>query len=129
MAHSLFDRNALAERMGNDPATQREIIELFLDIQPQKVNELAQAVARDDALHARAIAHSLAGAFRSMAMPKLGDTAKALERAAAGADLDECRTLFLELDELFARVCAEVSDDPDARYHSGMRVEVLQSTI
>jgi HPt (histidine-containing phosphotransfer) domain-containing protein len=127
MGNRLFDSAALAERLGPDGNVQREIIDLFLDVQPQKMNELAQAVARDDSHSARGIAHSLVGAFRSMSMPRLGDTAKMLERAATVHDLDLCRTLFLELDELFAHACNEVSDEPADWEHVGIRVEIMST--
>ena len=125
MRANLFDRQAFVERIGTDPAVQREIIGLFLDLQPHRMDELAQSVARDDSRSVRILAHSLAGAFRTIAMPLLGDIAKHLETAAARGDLDLCRTLFLELDELFARVMAELSDDPAQREPCGIRVEIL----
>lgn len=106
LAH--FDREAFQRRAGADDALTHHMIELFLDVQPQRMNDLAQAVARDDLAAVRALAHKLRGAFGTMAMDALGATSKRLESAAASADLDACRTLFLELDEQFAAIVADL---------------------
>jgi HPt (histidine-containing phosphotransfer) domain-containing protein len=108
MRSTLFDRKTFAERLGGDPDLQREIIAMFVEVQPRQLNDLAQAVAADDPVRSRACAHRLAGAFRNMAMERLGEAAKGLERAAAAGDLERMRTTFLELDELFARVLGEL---------------------
>ena len=117
---SLFDRANLLDRIGHDQHVLRELVDLFLDLQPQRMNELAHAVAADELELARGYAHTLAGAFRSVSMPVLGDLAKSLELAAIAEDMTECRNLFLELDAGFARVTAELeslqcewSGDPD----------------
>jgi len=104
----LFDQASLMERIGHDEHVLRELVEMFLDLQPQRMNELALAVASDDLAAARSRAHTLAGAFRSVSMASLGDLAKALENAASAEDLGECRNVFLELDEAFAHVCEEL---------------------
>jgi HPt (histidine-containing phosphotransfer) domain-containing protein len=105
---SLFDRATLMDRIGDDEHVLRELIDLFLDLQPQRMNELAHAVASQELELARGYAHTLAGAFRSVSMPVLGDLAKGIELAAARDELAGCQKLFQELDSTFARVVAEL---------------------
>jgi HPt (histidine-containing phosphotransfer) domain-containing protein len=121
---SLFDRATLLDRIGNDETVLRELVDLFLDLQPQRMNELAHAVASEELERARAFAHTLAGAFRSVSMPVLGDLAKGIELAAKSEEVDECRRLFQELDATFARVIDELqvlrADWERAAAHAGM---------
>jgi HPt (histidine-containing phosphotransfer) domain-containing protein len=105
---SLFDRTTLMDRIGNDEHVLRELVDLFLDLQPQRMNQLAHAVASEELELARGYAHTLAGAFRSVSMPLLGDLAKALELAAGRDELEDCGKLFQELDGAFARVMVEL---------------------
>jgi len=105
---SLFDRTTLMDRIGNDEHVLRELVDLFIDLQPQRMNQLAHAVASEEMDLARGYAHTLAGAFRSVSMPLLGDLAKALELAAGREEIADCRRLFLELDTAFARVMCEL---------------------
>ena len=108
MSATLFNRKSFAERIGDDEETFHELVDLFLDVQPAKMDLLAQAVAADDYAQTRIQAHALAGTFRNMSLDALGDCAKTLERAAAGMEVDTARTAFLELDELFAQAVSEL---------------------
>src|SRR5579871_1481391 len=108
---SLFDRAALMERIGNDEHVLRELVDLFIDLQPQRMNELALAVASEECELARSSAHTLAGAFRSVSMPVLGDLAKAIELAAAREAMAECHKLFQDLDGTFARLMDELRNE------------------
>jgi HPt (histidine-containing phosphotransfer) domain-containing protein len=107
----LFDRESLLDRIGGDASVLAELIELFLDLQPQRMNKLAQLIAAADYPAAAREAHALAGALHSMSMRAPGDLAKALEQTAAQHDPERCRSLFLALDGTCAQVMAEL--DPD----------------
>jgi len=105
---TLFDRASLMERIGNDEHVLRELVDPVMDLQPQRMNELAHALASEELDLARGYAHTLAGGFRSVSMPSLGDLAKEIELCAAREELAECRNRFLELDATFAQVMAEL---------------------
>ena len=105
---SLFDRAALMERIGNDEDVLRELIDMFVDLQPPRMNELALAVASEDSDLTRSCAHTRAGAFRSVSMPLLGDLSKSIELAAAREAMPECQKLFQELDATFASLMNEL---------------------
>jgi HPt (histidine-containing phosphotransfer) domain-containing protein len=110
MSATLCDRESFCERIGDDEETFHELVDLFLDVQPAKMDLLAQAIASDDYAQTRIQAHALAGTFRNMSLDALGDCAKRLEHAAAGMDVDIARGAFLELDELFARALSEMEN-------------------
>jgi len=122
MSTALFNRESFSERIGDDEETFRELVDLFLDVQPERMDQLARAVASDDYAQMRIQAHALAGTFRNMSLDLLGDCAKALELAAAGMEVDAARAAFLELDELFGRAMSEL-EAVDERRRPGIEVE------
>jgi HPt (histidine-containing phosphotransfer) domain-containing protein len=104
----LFDRQAFAERIGHDEATFRELVDLFCEMQPARMDALAQAVADEALADTRVHAHTLAGTFRNMSLDRLGDLAKALERAAVDGDVALVQERFLALDALFLAALDEL---------------------
>ena len=114
MASNLFDRGTFAARIGGDLEIQQELIDLFVDSQPERMEALAAAVGAGDLQAARACAHGLAGAFRNMSMPLLGDCAKRIEEAGRNGDLDTARVAFENLQALFVRALEELASGEPA---------------
>lgn len=83
----LIDRAALRALTADDAELALELLELFESLQPGRVDELRAAFERGDAREAGRLAHLLAGAFASVAMPKLAGTCRAIEAALANGDL------------------------------------------
>lgn len=105
----LFDRAAFAARVGHDAETFRELVELFLEVEPARMDGLARAVAAGTADDIRIQAHAVAGSFRNMSLDALGDHAKTIERAAGEDDLAAVHAAHVELAEMFTRALAELA--------------------
>lgn len=108
--NGLFDRQAFSERIGHDEATFRELVDLFCEMQPARMDALAQAVADQALADTRVHAHTLAGTFRNMSLDRLGELAKSLERAAADGDVRLVHERFLALDALFVGALDELEN-------------------
>lgn len=110
MQEPLFDRVAFAGRIGEDEATFRELVELFLELEPGRMDALAHAVAGGALDDVRTQAHALAGSFRNMALDRLGERAKALEHAAAAHDIAAIGAIHATLAGLFDAALVEMRE-------------------
>ena len=108
-SHRLFDRAAFELRIGDDPELLREIVELFLELQPRRMHELECAVASADAPKTKAMAHMLKGAFGSVSMDSLARLAGVLEESAETGDLSSCPDAMIDLAEQFDLVMIELA--------------------
>jgi HPt (histidine-containing phosphotransfer) domain-containing protein len=108
-ANRLFNRRAFELRIGDDPQLLREIIELFIELQPQRMQALQHAVATADVAKTQAMAHMLKGAFGSVSMDSLAELAGGLEVCAENGDMTSCSEAMDELVRQFERVMIELS--------------------
>jgi PAS domain S-box-containing protein len=104
----LFQRAAFEESIGNDPALFANLIDLFFEVQPDRLRELGEQLGRGDADAGRRTAHTLAGSFRTMAMPRLGDLAAGIEQHLKAGELEPALGRCAELEREFPRLVAEL---------------------
>lgn len=104
----LFDRSALMRRIGQNADLLRELLSLFVEVQPKEMGELRQAVDARDAPRTKRLAHKIAGSFASLAMNALARRAMDIERRAATGDVGSCAGLMAELEACFGQVLEEL---------------------
>lgn len=107
-AASVVDRVQLAQRSGDSPELMRELIELFLSVQPPDMSALRTAVDMRDLARARRLAHKVAGSFASLAMDRLAQQALALEQLAIAGRHVSCAEGFARLESDWKRARAEL---------------------
>jgi HPt (histidine-containing phosphotransfer) domain-containing protein len=101
-----FDIDELLDRLGGDRETVAELIEIFLEDTPPRVDDLRQPVADFDGV--RRTAHTIKGASGNMAAHAASAAAARLETAAAQGDHEAAEAarldLVREMDLLFAEM-------------------------
>lgn len=75
-------------RAGDDVDFFKELIELFLEDVPNRLQALEDALAAGSAAEAAAAAHSIKGAAANLSATAVRDRAYELEQRARGDDLD-----------------------------------------
>ena len=108
-APSHFERAAFEESIGNDPALFAKLIDLFFEVQPQRMTELGEQLAAGNAETGKRTAHTLVGSFRTMAMPRLGDLAYEIEQKLKAGEIEPARERYAGLQPAFAELVAELT--------------------
>ena len=114
----LFDVEALLAGTGEDPTFVRELILVFADFAAENVSSLRSAVASNDIVQVRLLAHSMKGAARNIAAAGLAQHSEALENA---VDPTAASLLFAALESTLEETVAEwrrggwLADDTDAK--------------
>jgi CheY-like chemotaxis protein len=103
-----FERAAFEESIGNDPPLFRKLLDLFFEIQPARMDDLAAQLAKGDADAGKRTAHTLVGSFRTMMMPVAGDLAHEIEARLKEGRLDEASESFGRLKPEFAALVGEL---------------------
>jgi two-component system sensor histidine kinase/response regulator len=83
-----FDRSVILDRLGGDEALLADVIGLFLEDCPARLNAIRAAVVARQANVIRIEAHGLKGAAGNLAATRLFNAAEVLERIGAEARLD-----------------------------------------
>ena len=101
---SVIDWNAALETCGGDHALLRDIVEAFLEEQPQRVADIRRGIEQADFELLNRAAHTVKGSMRYFSAQQVYERAQALEQLGArksleGADL-EVRRLEQELEKL-----------------------------
>lgn len=86
-----MDTSVLRKIVGDDEATVRELLALFLDTAGRQRAQMHAAGAADDARGADAVAHKLQSASRTVGAPALAALCAAIESAAKAGDLPALR--------------------------------------
>ena len=102
-------RLALA-RVGGDEALFREIAQLFLDEYPGLLTSLKQAVADGQSESVHQTAHTLKGSLGTLAAEAAYQTALMLETMGRRSDLTGAEAALSALDDLIARLDAELRE-------------------
>jgi HPt (histidine-containing phosphotransfer) domain-containing protein len=84
----IFDEADLLERLGDDAELVAEVLTVFLDDAPVRVDAIRVALAQRDAAELRAAAHALKGAAASIAASALFEAAQDLEQTSHRGQLD-----------------------------------------
>ncbi len=104
-AGAALDLDALKARVGDDPATQGELLRLFLS---SVAGQAAELRAATDARAAAAVAHKLKSASRSVGATALGDLCAELEAAGRAADREAIVRQLPAFDARLAQVETEI---------------------
>ncbi len=83
----IFDEADLLERLAGDADLVAEVVVIFLEDCPLRLQAVESAMARREAVALRAAAHALKGAAGSLGAPRLFEAAQTLEQLAADGSL------------------------------------------
>lgn len=92
-----------------EPDLVEEVLGLFLDDAPPRVEELVNAVAAGDAGQAARAAHALKGAAGNIGAGRVQAAAHRIEAAAKGGDLEEAAAALTLLRAEFDALIAEIA--------------------
>jgi two-component system sensor histidine kinase/response regulator len=100
---TVFDQDALLQRLMGDRQLAGKILKGFLQDVPTQLNNLRRRIDAADAPGARLQAHALKGAAATVAAEGLYALAVAIERAGAAGQLEHCGELFQRAESEFQR--------------------------
>lgn len=80
------DINAISQQLGVRPEVLKRIITSFAQTLSQKTSDLQDALAKDDALRARAILHEVRGTSGNLRLSNVYDSARILHEAVKVGD-------------------------------------------
>lgn len=105
-----LDLTAMRQQLGDDDELMSDVIALFLDDYPRRVDALNRALAARQAGDVRAIAHALKGGAGNLCAFRVVEAARALEAACEGGDFTMIRghveQLVADLEQLSAALLA-----------------------
>jgi len=94
---------------GDEGAFVRELIEIFIQDTPPRVQEIEAALARGDTVTASRAAHAIKGSCGNFGAMRLHAASLAMERTAGGGDLAAAQALLPGLLRDHAETQAELS--------------------
>ena len=83
----VLDVAQLRDRLGDDDELVADVIRLYLDDYPQRLDAMAGAIRASDFVRLRAEAHTLKGSASSLAGVRVAEAARALEEIAKTGDI------------------------------------------
>ena len=107
---AVFDPAAFERQTGGDAALRAEIIQMFLEDCPERVEEIRAAVDSHDAAALVSAAHALKGSAAYLCASIVRARAADLERAGRDRNLDAARSLLADLDAAVAQLIPELND-------------------
>lgn len=106
----LFDRDVALARVDGDSELLREIIHIFFEDTPYKMEKLHQAIENNDATSVEMQAHSLKGSAGNIGANVIKEVALQMELAGKEKDLENARSLYKKLVDEFEKVKYLLSD-------------------
>jgi len=107
---AIFDPAAFERQTGGDAELRAEIIQMFLEDCPVRVQEIRAAVDGNDAPALTAAAHALKGSAAYLCASIVRARAADLERAGREHNLDAARTLVPDLEAAVADLIPELKN-------------------
>ena len=110
----VLDPDAIAElcrardHLGN-PAFITQLVEIFRQNAPRRMDEMRAGIAAGDAAAAARAAHTMKTSCRMFGATRMAACCERLEDAAARADLEAAAALFADAEDLFPRVLEAVA--------------------
>jgi HPt (histidine-containing phosphotransfer) domain-containing protein len=98
----VLDLNATLDNLGGDPELLKEILDYFLEMAPQQLDDLQAAVAAQDVAAVDLQAHSMKGGAANVGALRLSAAARELEMLAKAGTLEGAGELFAAMREEFA---------------------------
>jgi len=103
-ANADFQMTELLARVDNDLDLLRELLEIFKEIAPKRVEALREAVERGDAAKAVAEAHALKGMLSNLAAKPAAEAAGALEQLGRTGKVREFAAALVTLEARMDRL-------------------------
>ena len=97
----IFDKNGLFERAMGDKELAQELIDLFFDHVPGKIDDLEKALEHKNNDSIKQLAHNLKGSAGNIGAIKLQETALKLENAGKANNINEAILLVSEIKHRF----------------------------
>ena len=97
----IFDKATLNERLMGAEDMIEEIISVFLDDTPRRIEILREQIAKGDAVGAGEEAHAIKGAVASIGGDAMREIAFEMEKAGRAKDLERLKTMMPELERGF----------------------------
>jgi CheY-like chemotaxis protein len=127
-----FDPEVLLDRLSGDVELMDEVIHLFLEDCPVRLERIRDAVTRRDAGDVRREAHAIKGGASNLSATRLAEAASALEQAAADSDMDAVSTAWCAVEDeataltdVLSRMAGASRAAPDTRGNDATPVRVL----
>ena len=98
---AIFNYEAMAKRLMNDPDLIKSIIEIFLEDCAQQIHEFQASIQDDNFDQATVLAHKIKGAAANVGGERLSELAKTLEFAGKSENRDSLRNNAEQLDVEF----------------------------
>ncbi|SMP52892.1 Protein of unknown function [Desulfonatronum zhilinae] len=112
VALPVFDRDAFLDRCMGDEDLVRDVLKLFLDNMPQRIQELQTALNVGDAPAVRMAAHTVRGMAANTGAENLRALAEEMEDAAQGGNLDAVRGRMDEVKMVYEQLRTIIDDRP-----------------
>jgi PAS domain S-box-containing protein len=103
-ANDVFDRASLLARIDGDETLLQELIGLFLEDAPQRLDHLRNALVNNDPQQLERIAHTLKGAAGNVCAHRTFEAAKRLERLAKMGEVLKTTDAFTDLEMEITRL-------------------------
>jgi CheY-like chemotaxis protein len=101
---TVFDPNALLERLGGDERVYDEVVALFLQDAPRQLRSLQETVSRGDVATARRQVHTLKGASGNVGATDLEKVLLKTERACEQGDVKEAARMLDRVNAEFEKL-------------------------
>jgi HPt (histidine-containing phosphotransfer) domain-containing protein len=112
-ARAIFDREAFGRQTGGDAALRAEIIQMFIEDCPVRVEEIRAAVAQRDAAALVSSAHALKGSAAYLSASIVRGHAAELERLGRERDLTGAPALLARLEAAVADLLPALHNAPE----------------
>ena len=93
----VLDVGRMREQLGDDDELVADVIRLYLDDYPVRIDAIWAAIEARDAPRLRSEAHTLKGSASALSALRVADAARALEALGESGDLDPARERFAAL--------------------------------
>jgi HPt (histidine-containing phosphotransfer) domain-containing protein len=100
----MFDAQALLARVGGRQELLQDMLRLFLDTQPARMQELRQASASLDMQRLSRVAHTLAGSFSTMSMDAAALLSREIHRDATQDAPQAAQAAVARLEQVFGQL-------------------------
>jgi signal transduction histidine kinase len=105
----VWDSATLTALVGDNPATQKRLLDQFLLGARQQVTQMLVAAAANDTSQLATIAHTLKSAARSVGALRLGELCHLLETAGRAGDAAQCRNGSAELETVLGEASIAIN--------------------
>ena len=107
--YALFDKAELLDRVGDDEELVDDLIELYLEDYPSKIEDIKNNLSSGDGAAVSAAAHGIKGSSANLSFNSVAEFAKQIEFAGKENNLDEAAARFIDLEAEIVKLLAVIS--------------------